>query len=112
MTPKFSPPTSDAIKLTALQFDSVQGALSNLPEGTANWLRTTGFDGGVGSCAIIPNADGTMKEAFIGLGAKGQTRARFTAAAGAAKLPQGTYSLQTDLTGAALDEAALGLLKA
>ena len=110
MTPKFSPPTPDAIKLTALHTDAVQSALSNLPESTANWLRATGFDGAIGASAIVPDADGTIKEAFIGLGARGQSRARFTAAAGAARLPAGIYDLATDLTGPALEEAALGLL--
>ena len=110
MTPKFSSPTPDAIKLVALHKDDLKTALSALPEGTANWLRMVGFDGGVGACAVVANADGSLKEAYIGLGAKGQTRVRFAAAAGAAKLPAGLYAMHSDLTGPALEEAALGLL--
>jgi leucyl aminopeptidase len=60
--------------------------------------------------AALPNADGSIQAVYVGLGAKGQTRVRFGIAAAAAKLPAGTYVLDTILTGPALEEAALGLL--
>jgi len=58
----------------------------------------------------VPDADGSLKAAYVGLGASGQTRARFTAAAGAAKLPAGRYAIQTALDGSSQEEQALGLL--
>jgi len=80
MTPKFSPLTSDAIKLVALHSDDLKSTFNDLPDVTANWLRNVGFDGGIGACAVVPNTDGSLNEAFVGLGAKGQNRARFTIA--------------------------------
>ncbi|MCF2871707.1 leucyl aminopeptidase family protein [Octadecabacter sp. G9-8] len=106
----FSAPTPDAIPLIAVHSDTVDATLANLPNAAADWLRTMGFKAGIGACAVLPNPDGSIKAAYVGLGEKGQKRVRFAVAAGAAKLPAGTYALDTVQTGAALDEAALGLL--
>lgn len=107
---KFAEPTPDAIPLKLVHSDDVKSLLSGLPDATATWLRAVGFDGSVGAQAVVADASGAIRAAYIGLGTAAQTRARFTAAAGAAKLPAGTYKIETSLTGPALNEAALGLL--
>lgn len=110
MQPTFAPPTPDAIPLIAIHSGDVDATLDGLPKAQANWLRAVGFKAGVGACAVVPAGDGGIRTAYVGLGAKTQTRQRFVIAAGAAKLPAGTYALDTALTGPALNEAALGLL--
>ncbi|MBU2992498.1 leucyl aminopeptidase family protein [Octadecabacter sp. 1_MG-2023] len=110
MSPKFAAPSSNAIQLMAIYSDDLEKSLAGLPAAHASWLQVNGFDGGVGSCALIANDDGHVARAFIGLGARAQTRVRFAVAAGAVKLPTGIYALEAGLSGTALDEAAFGLL--
>lgn len=110
MSLNFSPPSADAIPFFAVVQDDLKMTLDNLPNASADWLRATGFDASVGALALLPNADGTIKAAYGGLGAAQQSRQRFTLAAAAAKLPAGTYAVDTTLNGPALDEALLGLL--
>lgn len=110
MPPKFAAPTADSIALFTVHTDDLDATLANLPNAASDWLKTTGFDAAIGAAAMLPNPDGSIKAAYVGMGRAGQTRARFVVAAGVAKLPTGTYRLDTTLTGARLDEAALGLL--
>ena len=110
MQPIFAAPTPDAIPLIAVYSDDLEATIANLPNAAADWLRGMGFDASIGACAVLPNSDGSIKAAYVGLGAKGQARVRFVLAAGAAKLPAATYALDTTQTGPALDEVALGLL--
>lgn len=110
MPPTFSAPTAAAIPMFTVHTDDLETTLANLPNAASDWLRNGGFDATIGASALLPNPDGTIKAVYVGLGAKGQARVRFGVAAGAATLPQGTYHLDTTLTGPALDEAALGLL--
>lgn len=110
MKPKFAKHTADAIPFVAIATDGLETTLENLPNASADWLRATGFDASVGALALLPNADGTVKAAYAGLGPVGQTRTRFTLASAASKLPAGTYIVDTTLEGAALNEALLGLL--
>lgn len=110
MSPTFAPPTSEAIPVIAVASDDLDATLKSLPKATSDWLVANGFKAAMGSVCLVPNGDGGFGEAFVGLGAQGQTRHRFVLAAGAAKLPEGVYHLKSNLTGPALDEAALGLL--
>ena len=110
MSPKFAPPSATTIMLVTVTTNDLRAALANLPNPSADWLRATGFTASIGEMAALPNADGSIQAVYVGLGAKGQTRVRFGIAAAAAKLPAGTYVLDTILAGPALEEAALGLL--
>lgn len=110
MSPKFANASPKAIPLVAVYSNDLAKVLSNLPDAASNWLSSVGFDAQIGASAVVANAQGDVERAFVGLGAKGQTRTRFAIAAGAEKLPVGTYALAAGLDGAALDEAALGLL--
>ena len=110
MFPKFAAPSADAVPLISVKSNDLEATLANLPNAAANWLRNKGFNASIGAVEALPNADGTIKAVYAGIGAKGQSRVRFALAAAAAKLPAGTYTLDTMLTGPSLDEAALGLL--
>lgn len=110
MSPTFSPPTPDAIPLIAVASDDLSAVMKTAPHATASWLKANGFTAAIGACCVVPKDSGDIDAVYVGLGAKAQTRARFVLAAGAAKLPAGTYQLKSDLTGSALNEAALGLL--
>ncbi|MFQ3184895.1 MAG: leucyl aminopeptidase, partial [Octadecabacter sp.] len=110
MSLKFIAQCGTAIALITVTTDDLKAMLIQLPNASADWLRATRFTANIGSMAALPNADGSIKAVYVGLGAKGQTRVRFGIAAAAAKLPAGNYFLDTMLTGPALDEAALGLL--
>lgn len=112
-TPTFAAPSPDAIPLIACDPDGTQNALESLPQAQAAWARANGFQGGAGDCVILPNADGAVAAALIGLGnAEAQKRGRFLAAKALGKLPQGTYQLADGLKISALEEAALGYLLA
>ncbi len=100
----------NAVPLHLVASGDVEAFIAGCDERTANWLRSTGFDGSIGSAALIPAPDGGVEAAVVGLGAAGQTRTRFVAAAGAAKLPAGTYAIESAATGADLSEHCLGLL--
>ncbi|MCW1951357.1 MAG: leucyl aminopeptidase family protein [Octadecabacter sp.] len=110
MSPKFAAPSTSVIPLISVKSDDLDATLANLPDVAASWLRNKGFNASIGAIEALPNADGTIKAVYVGIGAKGQSRVRFALAAAAAKLPAGTYALDTMLTGPDLDEAALGLL--
>ena len=110
MSPTFATPSANAIPLISVKTDDLDATLANLPNAAASWLRNKGFNASIGAIEALPNADGTIKAVYVGIGSKGQSRVRFAIAAGAAKLPSGTYALDTMLTGSALDEMALGLL--
>ncbi len=110
MSLTFAAPTADTVPIVALHSDDFSDTLMTLPDATSTWLKATGFDAAVGAVSLLANADGSLQTAYVGLGHSAQTRVRFALAAGTGKLPAGTYHVETPLRGAALDEAALGLL--
>lgn len=110
MSLTFATPTADAIPLQVLTTSGLDAALNAMPNADAAWLKNVGFKGAIGDMAALPNPDGSLKAAYVGMGTDNQTRVRFAIAAGAAKLPAGIYRPVTTLTGPALDEAALALL--
>lgn len=73
------------------------------------WAATHGFTGAIGQALLLPDNAG----AIIGYGnARTRARGRFHLAAGAAKLPAGTYALVSDLDPATQSVEALGWLLA
>lgn len=110
MSYTFSAPTADAIPLISVASDTLDVTLSSAPQSHVDWLKANCFTGAIGSVCTVPSSANGIEAVYAGLGASDQTRSRFTLAAAAAKLPDGIYALQTDLTGDRLDEAALGLL--
>ena len=111
MTPSFAPDDADAIPLQVISPDGLDAAVAALGPSDAAWVRSMGFTGATGGALAFPSTDGGIARAWLGAGdTKAQARGRFLTAAAAAKLPAGTYRLEGGLTGAALDEFALGWL--
>lgn len=93
--------------------DGLEAWLDTLDTTQRAWAEASGFTGAAGQVLLFPDASGTVTAAAGGLGgAKDRARGRFHAASLRAKLPEGVWAFQTDLTGDALAEAALGWLLA
>ncbi len=113
MSLTFAKPTAAAIPLHVLSKEQLDGWVSGLPSAQANWVSTVGFKAGAGQVVTVPGADGRLACAAAGLGdAMDRQRRRFMLASARGKLPEGTYTLVSDLSGPKLDEAALGWLLA
>ncbi len=113
MTLIFSRKTKSAIPLYVLAKSQLDEWRAGLPELQASWVACAGFRAAVGEVITVPDANGRIALAAIGLGdMRDQRRSRFTLAAARDKLPEAVYRLTGDLTGAALNEAALGWLLA
>ena len=110
MPPKFAPPRATDIPLIALHSEDLDDHLKAADTTVAAWLSVNGFKAQQGRAIAVPASGGGIASVYAGLGTKAQTRDRFVLAAAAQGLPDGQYALQSDLTGRALEEAALGLL--
>ena len=87
--------------------------LGSLPAGSRAWLEGQGFNGGAGDPVLLPGADGTITGAVMGLGdAVTRSRSRFQVARAVARLPEGAWHLEGDLSPEQQAEAALGWLLA
>jgi leucyl aminopeptidase len=79
----------------------------------ATWLRGSGFEAGLGDSRLLPEPDGTVAAAVIGLGSpQARRRQRFGLAKAVAGLPAGDWVLTGELTRAEKTEAALAWLLA
>lgn len=85
------------------------GVLGGLPAPTRAWATANGFTGAIGQALTWADGDGAMAGALIGYGTPAaRARGRFHLAAGAAKLPEGTYHLATDLPADVAEVEVLG----
>lgn len=111
MSLTFAPDTDDAIPLTLVEAEALSDWLDSQPEQTQRWAQAQGFKASLGTALVIPNADGSIREAVIGMGsAETRARGRFTLAAGAGKLPMGTYRITAGLPKQEAEVEALGWL--
>ncbi|WP_372675029.1 leucyl aminopeptidase family protein [Aquicoccus sp.] len=111
MPMSFATDHGDAIPLHVVERDALAGWLSEQPPRAATWVQATGFKAELGQVAIVPAEDGGIGAAAVGYGdAAARRRGRFHLAGAAAKLPEGSYRLVTDLEGEALETEALGWL--
>ena len=107
MTLAFANVTPHAIPLHVIDAD----ALDKMPKAAVAWAGANGFSGAAGSVLSVPNADGTIAMALVGNGTDAsRKRGRFFVGSAATKLPHGTYTIASGLTGQALEDAALGWL--
>ncbi|WP_406736020.1 leucyl aminopeptidase family protein [Thioclava sp. GXIMD4215] len=89
------------------------GLPAALTEAQVAWAKAQGFTGALGQICVLPDAEGGLSAALFGWGsAASRARGRFHLARAATALPEGVWSLQGDLSGAASEEAALGWLLA
>ncbi len=113
MSLRFAEPTQQPITLHVVTSEALPDWRAAQPEPIRRWLEATGFAAKAGEVALIPDSEGKLACAAAGLGdATARLRERFVLAAAVKSLPAGTYRLETTLSGAALEEAALGWLLA
>jgi leucyl aminopeptidase len=109
----FASEDAPSIRLVACSKAGLDGWLANEESRVRTWAEATGFDGSAGRVMVIPDGSGNIGTAVAGLGTgKDAARERFVFGKVRSILPPGTYRLETDLTGADLEEAALGWLLA
>ncbi|MEO0381129.1 MAG: leucyl aminopeptidase family protein, partial [Pseudomonadota bacterium] len=112
MTLAFAAHDPDAIPVHLLAEEEVQSWLETQDDSVQAWAKAHGFTGGIGQAITFPSETG-IAMAAVGYGnVKSRTRARFHLAAGAARLPKGTYTLHSTLDTPDLEVEALGWLLA
>lgn len=112
MTLAFAAPDPHAIPLYLLAEDAVQPWLESQSDSVRAWAKAHGFSGAIGQALTFPGDTG-IGMAVVGYGsAATRARARFHLAAGASRLPSGTYILHSTLDAKTLEVEALGWLLA
>lgn len=107
----FAPDTPDALPLTLLSPETLDGWIDTQEDAVKAWVLGNGFRAGSGKVLLLPGAHGAPGGALIGLGdGSDRSRERFALASAAGALPEGDWRLDGTLSGAALEEAALGWL--
>jgi len=110
MTLAFAP-DADAVPLTFVAPADCAALTDALPDAARGWARIQGFAAAAGEVLVLPDAQGGIAQVWVGTGhARAQERTRFGVAAAARRLPAGNYRVVAGLSGAALEEAALGWL--
>jgi leucyl aminopeptidase len=113
MPMQFAPETDAALTLTLLDVNALEDWLNGQPDRVQAWVRGAGFGAKLGQALVIPGAGGAPEMAVAGYGDRAaRMRGRFHLAAAAAKLPEAVYRLESHLTGAVLEQEALGWLLA
>ncbi len=109
----FAKPSADTRPLYAVAHGHAKDWRKTLPAAQAAYAEASGFLGKAGQLVLLPAEDGSIAAAAAGLGTPRQLkRGRFLIASARSKLPAGDWTLQSDLEGDALNEAALGWLLA
>ncbi|MDB6181070.1 leucyl aminopeptidase family protein [Paracoccus fistulariae] len=104
MSASFATDATDALPLWPLWSGDA------LPDQAGTWPDTAGFGAKLGEICLLPDGDGGLKGALIGLGDKASaSRRRFTLAA-ATSLPNGVWQVRDLPEGIDANEAALALL--
>lgn len=107
MNLSFATPDDATRQAYLLEEKSVPDWLATQPRPIQDWVAAHDFKGGLGQALLLPNGD----KALIGYGnAQVRERGRFHLAAGASHLPEGTYTLNSDLEADTLATEALGWL--
>ena len=109
----FAPDDAPSLPLVAVSRGGLDAWLATQDVPVRTWAEATGFDAGAGRVMTVPDSSGRIVCAVAGLGtAKDAARERFVLGKVRSLLPAGTYRLETELEGEALEEAALGWLLA
>ncbi len=108
----FATDTTAPIPLHLLDEDAVADWRAAQDAATQRWASANGFSGALGQVLICPGPDG-IAMAAVGYGTDAtRARGRFHLAAGAARLPEGTYALHHSLDADTLAIETLGWLLA
>ncbi|TJZ85108.1 leucyl aminopeptidase family protein [Paracoccus hibiscisoli] len=104
MTPEFAPASDTTLPLWLVWSGDP------LPDDAGSWPQASGFTGKTGQICLLPDAQGGLRGAIMGLGDRAQAgRDRF-ALARAASLPVGDWHLAALPDGLDPDQLALGWL--
>jgi len=96
--PTFAAAIDAALPLHIVTERTLDAWLAEQDGATAGWARSMGFRASWGQVVVLPGPDGSLGGALIGAGTpKSRQRQRFLLAAAAAKLPEGTYALASEL---------------
>lgn len=108
---RFAPPSRAALPLHLVAASGLEAWLAAQPESVRVWLEALEHGPKTRAPVLVPGPDGRPALA-LAVRDDGATtaRQRFALAAVRQALPGGDWHLLSDLTGAALDEAALGWL--
>lgn len=108
---KFAPDARSVIPVSIVTPDTLAETLDSLSPAARSWAKLNDFRASSGSVIALPNAQGEIEHALIGLGTdEARNSGRFFVAHGASRLPSGTYAIAGGVEGPALEEAALGWL--
>ncbi len=109
----FVPPHETSLPLHLVDREGLDALAERLDPHQRAWVTASGFAADLGAVLMVPGHGGDHGLALVGLGDDvARARTRFGFAKARAALPEGIYHLVTTLTGAELDEAALGWLLA
>ncbi|WP_299553625.1 M17 family metallopeptidase [uncultured Tateyamaria sp.] len=109
MTLSFATPDSATRPVHLVDDTAAPEWLAKQSQTIQDWAATHGFKGAIGQTLLLPDDAG----AIVGYGNEHtRARGRFHLAAGAVKLPAGTYTLVSDLDADALATETLGWLLA
>jgi leucyl aminopeptidase len=112
MTLAFAAHDTNAIPAYLLAQDAVEAWLETQSDAAKAWATAHSFTGAIGQALTFPGENG-ISMAAIGYGNDAaRQRGRFQLAAGAARLPEGTYALHSTLDIPTLEVEALGWLLA
>jgi len=93
------------LPLWAVTEDAWEGWLAAQPQPVRTWLTATGFKPEAGKHRLLPDADGGLAGAVLGLGEKADL---WCFGRLAKALPEATWRLESGLDGEAATQAALG----
>jgi leucyl aminopeptidase len=102
-------PGASALPLHLVEEGGLSGLAGSLTDSQSAWAAATGFTGAPGQVCVLPGADGRPAGALFGMGtAAKRRRGRFHVARAAALLPEGDWTIATQLSAPEAEEAALG----
>jgi leucyl aminopeptidase len=109
----FAAPSSQTLPLHTVRAEDLPAFLTGDGARWAAWLTATGFEAALGETRVLPDADGKVAAAVVGLGtAQARRRLRFGLAKAVAALPANDWALTGPLSQPERTEAALGWLLA
>ncbi|MGB3146808.1 MAG: leucyl aminopeptidase family protein [Paracoccaceae bacterium] len=111
--PAFSDSSAASLPIFLVDPAGLDAFITSRTEAEQSWLRLSQFEGRSGQLCLLPAAKGGIAGAAFGLGAAAtRNRGRFQIAGAAATLPEGDWHIESPLSPAEAEEAALGWLLA
>ncbi len=113
MSLEFAAPDVGSLPIHILTPQSVGGWAEAASARARNWIDAQGFTGGFGKALLLPDESGQPEAVLVGIGqSEDRARKRFPLAAAAARLPAGTYHIESGLDALDAEVEALGWLLA